>query len=151
MSHDNFYLRDGSPNDGYFLKDKIHLTPQGTNCLLKDLKLDGKVVYSRRTATQPKDVTQPRPQAQQRKTDEARLRPAADREPRNQRPSWTRHDPEHRHQPSRNYQHRSADIKVRCYFCGEDGHISDVCFHGKPIECDECGVSGHKKRWCHLY
>ena len=45
---DSFKLKDGSINDGYFLRDGTHLTKCGTNRLAKNLKLATKQQYTKR-------------------------------------------------------------------------------------------------------
>jgi ribA/ribD-fused uncharacterized protein len=35
-----------------------------------------------------------------------------------------------------------------CGFCGERGHSSDVCGHGRPIKCRHCDSFGHKQKRC---
>ena len=37
---------------------------------------------------------------------------------------------------------------VRCYYCGESGHIQRVCRHGTPVQCWTCGDWGHKAQLC---
>lgn len=33
-----------------------------------------------------------------------------------------------------------------CYFCGESGHVTRSCKHGKRIVCSTCGLKGHKTK-----
>ena len=35
-----------------------------------------------------------------------------------------------------------------CGFCGEKGHSSDVCGHGRPIRCNNCNGFRHKEKRC---
>ena len=35
-----------------------------------------------------------------------------------------------------------------CNFCSEPGHNATTCRHGQPIECRDCGVLGHKAKYC---
>jgi predicted NAD-dependent protein-ADP-ribosyltransferase YbiA (DUF1768 family) len=35
-----------------------------------------------------------------------------------------------------------------CWYCGEDGHVTTSCRHGKPIQCTLCNEWGHKRK-CH--
>ena len=35
---------------------------------------------------------------------------------------------------------------ILCWFCGERGHVSKNCRHGKPIRCLSCGTLGHKQK-----
>ena len=37
---------------------------------------------------------------------------------------------------------------VRCFFCGESGHVKDTCRHGSKVECHTCGAYGHKAKFC---
>ena len=36
----------------------------------------------------------------------------------------------------------------RCFFCGEPGHTSEICGHGRPINCYKCNRKGHKSHHC---
>ena len=56
-------------------------------------------------------------------------------------------------QPHRHQYHRSASFKsisndAGCGFCGERGHSSDVCGHGRPIKCRNCQGLRHKEKSC---
>ena len=35
-----------------------------------------------------------------------------------------------------------------CLYCGETGHMTQVCRHGKPTECFRCHKYGHKQSLC---
>ncbi len=36
-----------------------------------------------------------------------------------------------------------------CWYCGETGHVTKSCHHGKPIQCGLCNNWGHKQK--HYY
>ena len=36
----------------------------------------------------------------------------------------------------------------RCFFCGEGGHTTSICGHGRPITCHNCDRTGHKACVC---
>lgn len=35
-----------------------------------------------------------------------------------------------------------------CYYCGEQGHVSNVCRHEQKVQCWKCGLLGHKSKLC---
>ena len=51
--------------------------------------------------------------------------------------------------PRRNdYQPNRISRDSGCGFCGERGHSSDVCGHGRPIKCNHCNGFRHKEKQC---
>ena len=38
-----------------------------------------------------------------------------------------------------------------CGYCGEPGHRHLTCRHGGPVQCSDCGMKTHKKKFCHYY
>jgi hypothetical protein len=44
---------------------------------------------------------------------------------------------------------KSHNQSVCCFFCGEDGHVTTSCRHGKSLECNMCGLLGHKAKHHH--
>lgn len=149
-SASSFYLRDGNVNDGYLLKDGVHLTNRATNKLAHHLGLpikDSNVGVCKQRHHQIKQTTklvrknqQQTPNHKDEHTDE----------------SWTtvKHG-RHRHTTTPAHQHTERTHTrysySYCKFCGEHGHNSDTCRHGKEIECRSCRRSGHKAKLCRLY
>ena len=59
-------------------------------------------------------------------------------------PKW-----ENRRRPRRNdYYTNLGSRDTGCGFCGERGHSSDVCGHGRPIKCNHCKGYRHKEKQC---
>ncbi|XP_070556686.1 uncharacterized protein [Ptychodera flava] len=52
------------------------------------------------------------------------------------------------HDINSQFQTTSTNRRVRCYLCGEEGHIQRVCRHGVSIRCWNCGSLGHKQKSC---
>ena len=129
-----FRLQDGSINDGYLLPDGVHLTRAATNKIAKCLDLKIKNVA----------------EGVCRDTSRAAPEPQTTRQADNHHDTsdWTnvRHRSKRRHDNQRSTDTRSTN--ARCYFCGESGHLHDICKHGKAITCYECGRTGHKSKLC---
>ena len=81
--------------------------------------------------------------------------------PYNQTPSHSQHQtsmPPYNHTPSFSQQpshmppregRRNPTRQIRCYGCGESGHMRNGCPHQNyPTFCFRCGEDGHTKRGC---
>ena len=153
---DSFKLKDGSINDGYFLRDGTHPTKCGTNRLAKNLKLATKQQYT-------KDVTRSYVEAAKRipgvsagrggNVAQAREQPRREAsqngsqdaaEPRHDRSTpWVQVGP-----PRRRYtrHYNATSEQDACAFCSETNHRKDSCRHGRHIKCNLCGKLGHKSK-----
>lgn len=153
---DNFRLLNGQVDDSLICRDKVHLTDRGSRRLVKNLDLEGKVrvtnfsansfaaavkakPLSRQAAT-VRDTTGHPPSLLSLKTfpprDAGKATPGV-------RSSRT---------VSRTLVHATSTTArddACCYFCGERGHVTDVCRHGRVITCNKCGRGGHKAKHCH--
>lgn len=49
---------------------------------------------------------------------------------------------------SKRQKRTSSQQEQSCFFCGETGHSSKVCFHGTAVQCWNCGLHGHKIKSC---
>ena len=58
--------------------------------------------------------------------------------------AWTVVQPSTRRPPA----WRTSPTPARCYYCGEGGHMSGNCRHGREIQCSGCGKLGHKAKFC---
>ena len=98
-----FRLHNGDPNDGYLSSDGLHLSKQGTNRIVKNLKVPIKVQHQ-------KDVTK-------------------SVKPTNHSPkSWVRSGQEPHRRTARQDQPRNDNSGIQsrrgCYHCGESNHVS---------------------------
>ena len=151
QDHKAFYLSDGSVNDGYYLADKIHLSAAGSRRLLSDLDLKEELNYmsSKRYPSKYKSVQVekflPKKHVipQRKSTGRQINRYPPHQDDRGYQGYRDRHD-----QNRNNFDHQRSFNNVCCDFCGEDGHVSSVCRHGKPISCYKCGIQGHKEKKC---
>src|SRR5699024_6069196 len=41
------------------------------------------------------------------------------------------------------------DEALKCYFCGEVGHVAMMCEALAKINCSKCGKPGHTRKFCH--
>ncbi len=48
--------------------------------------------------------------------------------------------------PTQPYPNRRSD--VRCFYCGETGHVKNSCHHGQKVQCHTCKSFGHKAKFC---
>lgn len=120
----NFKLMNGKPDDTIFMPDKVHLTSRGSERLLGNLGLKEKVRVKPSYAQMA-----------------ARTPPG--REPQPRPPPKNGHD-------RRNGHTRHAGMSIACWYCGESGHITDSCRHGRRITCHRCGKRGHKQKLCRV-
>ena len=67
--------------------------------------------------------------------------------------SGPRKKPTHLKRPmsrdNRNQKETGRKSRNGCSFCGEPNHTSEVCRHGKPVQCHSCFGKGHKAKACH--
>lgn len=145
----SFKLSDGSPNDGYLIKQGPHLTKSGTNKLVKNLNVSMKCddVFQHRAAYKAaqkrhswdtdSDISHvPGCQggdAQQSYSSQSHT---------TRRPDWRKRPGHHGHQHGNGNQ-------GRCAYCWEPGHDTRMCYHRKPITCNKCFETGHKEKFCH--
>ena len=127
----SFRLADGSPNESYFLKDKIHLTYNGSERLIKNLNLPAKV--KRRQRYQYNNNYNQRSQQQQIYN------------------TYSYSQPE----PSSYYSQipsvmaqevRSSEIT--CRYCNFQGHTAMSCPRTAQFTCFRCRQKGHIQRFC---
>lgn len=55
----------------------------------------------------------------------------------------TRHGDHHRSRNQRRV-YASPSYNATCWYCGEQGHISENCRHGGRLQCYKCNKYGHK-------
>ena len=118
-----FIFPDGGVNEGHVESDRIHLARSGLNRLAKTTRLqmkDENVGIHEDATTGQKS---------------GRGFPAHSK----QNLSDTR-------ESVRKTSPNSRD--VRCYNCGERGHIRDICRHARKLQCYSCQGYGHKAKFC---
>ena len=126
-----FRLQDNSVNDGYLLPDGLHLSAKGTERLARNLNLAPTYanIVARGNNSGRKNVNV---NAKQRRYGSKGTR--------------TTQNQGHRRQES--YSQPQGAGEQYCWFCGEESHTTDKCFHGKRITCRSCGRQGHKDKVC---
>ena len=128
----SFKLSDGTINDGYLLKDGLHLSRQGSRRLASNMTLTMRSDIT--------DVTDGHP-------------------PRHGRVGQKRRDDGEWHTvPYRSNHHnrrnqlqnssRHTNSGRGCYNCGEKNHTTERCRHGRPVVCTNCQREGHKAKFC---
>jgi len=147
-----FKLSDNTVNDGYLLDDGIHLNNRGTNRLAKNmrLKIDPKTVNGC-VAKQRWHDHQPREREQN--TQKSKARNANWQKVNNRRSSRGQSEMDYRRRRDLHDTHRpNEDGKTvdnrKCWYCGENNHVSRNCRHGRKISCHNCQELGHKARDC---
>ena len=142
-----FKLSDGTVNDGYLLGDGVHLNNKGTNRIAKNMQLkacsnvNGNIVKGKRSQNRPQ-----KEESTNEPKDEGWQKVQHKRGPKRQQQSFSRLGNNSRdHQNKRNTSHHN-DIK--CWFCGEENHVSHNCRHGRKITCHNCLEQGHKAKYC---
>ena len=159
VSHDqNFKLVDGEINDGYLLmSDGLHLSRQGTNRLLKNLKVPISKDHLKDATKSPKKNIS---KANSKRQQAARSSESDSDGPQVRefdQTSWStvnRKTSTNRSQNnSRRYQQRSQPYgfsarEKRCKNCYEDNHTTVECGFRRPIECRQCYNLGHKQKHC---
>ena len=171
----SFKLTDGSINDGYLLPvDGVHLSKQGTNRLLKNMKVlfkhdhrcDATKTGNRRKKN---DINREKPKNSQPSHSNSQHEAAAKDEGDDldlDHPFWRftrrpkprpshppRHYRNHQDHPGQRYkdhqgQHRSTQRGSRCEYCCEYNHSTSACGFRKPVECRQCMQLGHKQKFC---
>ena len=155
----SFKLADGSANDGYYLADGIHITRAGTNKLAKNLNLrlmDQAEGACRNSTQSPSNSTgnrdiskRPTQHSHWNRTpsDDDGWHTQVSRRDRGARRNRTPSDDDGWHtQVSR--RDRGTRRDSRCQYCGEEGHDSGTCRHGRPVVCHTCNHTGHKAKFC---
>ena len=128
----SFRLQDNTINDGYLHADGLHLSFRGTEKLAGNLKLGS---YA--------DIATSRKQYSH-----SNGRPLHRKGKKDHKQNWYSQK-RAKHQSSPNSS-RSSDTQDHryCWFCGEESHSTDKCFHCKRITCRSCGRLGHKDKMC---
>ena len=117
----SFKLADGTVNDGYLLRDGLHLSYQGSRRLALNMDLKIKV-NAKGDVTRRHKRRQNRQEKPVEEDDEWQVRSK-------RRKSNDRH-------------------RGPCRNCGEQNHASNNCRYGQPIACHTCGRLGHKASLC---
>ena len=170
---ESFKLSNGSANDGYILKDKVHLTYSGTNRLAKNLDLKPKTGNEgdvcKRSKGSPKNPGKINNHAKPAMAQGRQGRPGT-----NMSSAAGRHQDGRRrppHQGVRSHDNRRADSsgddyagfsvptsnrfdvlsdrddhEVRCWYCYEPGHTHVKCRHQDYVRCRTCEQYGHKSK-----
>ena len=128
----SFKLADGSINDGYLLRDGLHLSKQGTNRLVRNLSLKIK-------SDHVNDVTKPAWKKSLKANETDR--------------SQNAHQKHRTHKTNQNHRNlpQHQDPQYGCKNCGEYNHSSSNCRHGKRLQCHSCERLGHKSKFCWAY
>jgi hypothetical protein len=118
-----FKLADGNINDGYLLKDGLHLSRQGSRRLAANMNLMVKTGH---------DIT--------------------DGHPPQHRRNAQRDDDQWNTVHGRNSRRRTPGVQNNtgrgCYNCAEKNHTTEQCRHGRRITCSNCHKDGHKAKFC---
>ena len=124
----SFYTGDGDINDGFILRDGVHITNSAMNHLAKKWKLEmrdpAKGVCSR---FQPTNLDH--------------------RAPPHRNNGRQQQGRQYSHMNNYNRHHHSTNDQS-CYNCGEANHLRNRCAFSAPIRCYQCGGRGHKARNC---
>ena len=155
----SFHLADGSINDGYIMKDGVHLTYNAVTKLARNLNL--------RPVDAEKGVLRRKTPVEQKRTNKDRVKPViveddeeeivdtdatfwkyANTKVRNEQPRA----PQRRQDPYRQrYQRTGATDSqtsdhIACQNCGESNHNTKRCKYSYQLTCNECGCLGHKTK-----
>jgi len=149
-STSSFYLQDGSINDGYLLQDGVHLTHRATNKLAQHLNVH---IKDRRlgVCSQKQHKNKEQNNTTRNSTPPTSAPTNVTPAPTNNNNAWTTVKGRQTQRTERTTQQERHTEQAYCFFCGEQGHSTDTCRHGKKIECNTCHRVGHKARLCHLY
>lgn len=131
----SFYLGDGTVNDGYLQNDGVHITRAAVNKLAQNIALRIKDKAEGACRDRDNDVNGHKQQSQ--RSFSLGYRPSREG-------YRTDFDRDSRQKAT----DRGQRSDVRCYFCGEGGHVKDKCRHGKQIQCNVCKAWGHKAKFC---
>ncbi|KAJ8024106.1 hypothetical protein HOLleu_36740 [Holothuria leucospilota] len=158
----SFKYADGNIDESLYY-DNVHLSRKGTNRLVERLSGIPGLCKSQQPTTEMRHYVQPqhrRKNFHSRQYHQNRLGQSS--YPR----QHTRHTPSPRnvntalnrassHGDCDNVAHptlyrQNSYIDRGCYFCGEQNHTTKRCRYDKPIECRQCGLKGHKEKFCHF-
>lgn len=149
----NFKLYDGSINSGHLLSDGLHLNRRGSIKLAQNIKLsikesaNGDPTKKSRLKRKPNSSNaSANPSTTAADTEWTIVGPAR-RRPQSDSYKWQVERNNRREQ----YLHSvpNEQSRFRCWFCGETNHSHENCWHGDVIQCQTCGGSGHKSKFCH--
>ena len=139
-----FKLSDGAANDGYLQNDGVHLNNKGTNRLAKNMQLkvksevtNGNIV---KTGRQNKNTSQMKSAVDEGDGDWQNV--SYKRGPRRSTKIT-----EFQRQSSKS-DNGQRQTNRKCWFCGENNHVSHNCRHGHKITCNSCQQLGHKSKHC---
>ena len=127
----SFRLADGSPNESYFLKDKIHLTYNGSERLITNLNLPAKV--KRRQRYQYYNNYNQSSQQQQIYNTYSYSQPEPS--------SYSSQIPSVMAQELRS-------SEITCRYCNFQGHTAMSCPGTAQFTCFRCRQNGHIQRFC---
>lgn len=158
----SFKYADGNIDESLYY-DNVHLSRKGTNRLVERLSGIPGLCKSQQPTTEMRHYVQPqhrRKNFHSRQYHQNRLGQSS--YPR----QHTRHTPSplnvntalnraSSHGDCDNVAHptlyrQNSYIDRGCYFCGEQNHTTKRCRYDKPIECRQCGLKGHKEKFCHF-
>ena len=143
-----FKLSDGTPNDGYLLKDGLHLNNRGTNRIARNIKLKlGSDAVSENVAkSKKKQMTKSRPymEEEQQEVQETNLDHAFWTNARQKASGRRPHSLNNRPRRNQDYPRRDS----RCNYCMEFNHSTHECGFRKPAVCRQCFEAGHKQKFC---
>ena len=184
QTRDQFYLADGTPNDGYLDRDLIHLNLRGSAKLMKSMGLElkdpgnrqvvrNKAAYKNSRSQEPQppiiasrngyaDAVRSPPEKTPPKSQRKNPPPKSQTYPQtNPAPPPTRESqPQSKTTAPLGNKDNASPIQRPpplqpeynfCGYCGEPGHNHLSCRHGGPVQCNQCGLRTHKKKWCTYY
>ena len=156
----SFRLQDDTINDGYLHKDGHHLSCSGSMRLARNLKLGNQSdiikssIFSSRQSNQTsyqgqsKNNNPWRPQNKKKQNYTGPARKWWSSQSKSHTQSKSHSTPNHGSvSPYKNAAFSDQDSR-HCWYCGEEAHTTERCFHGKQITCRACGGLGHKDKMC---
>ena len=136
-----FKMSTGEVNEDYLCSDRVHMSRQGTNRLIKNLNVPTKANH-RNDVTKSSDVVKS-PTSSPKNNGWMTQR---GRDYGNQKQSSVR---QNRNQQNYDHQHRQYNQQERgCHNCGERNHSVKNCKYDSKLRCHTCGKYGHKYRHC---